>query len=198
VSPDAGASSSAGRRPGPTAATGSGTNIANAVTLLRVALVPVITVLLFLPGRTARWWAFAVFAFAGLSDAADGWVARRYQGSTRWGQLADPAADKLLIVGTLALLALHREVSWWIVAVVVVREVAVTVQRQVLARRGVVMPASIYGKAKTVSQITAIALYLAPPVPRTLAAVVLGVAVVLTILSGLEYAWRGRRLAGAG
>jgi CDP-diacylglycerol--glycerol-3-phosphate 3-phosphatidyltransferase len=197
--PEAGASSSAERRPATTAAgSRSGTNIANAVTLLRVALVPVITVLLFLPGEAARWWAFAVFTVAGLSDGVDGWVARRYQGSTRWGQLADPAADKLLIVGTLALLAFHDEVSWWIVAVVVVREAAVTVQRQVLARRGVVMPASIYGKAKTVSQLVAVALYLAPPVPRPLAAVVLSIAVALTVLSGLEYAWRGRRLAGAG
>jgi CDP-diacylglycerol---glycerol-3-phosphate 3-phosphatidyltransferase len=172
-------------------------NPANAVTLLRVALVPVIAVLLLVDGSAARWWAFAVFLIAALSDAVDGWVARRGLGSTTWGQLADPAADKLLIVGTLALLALGSELSWWVVAVVVLREVAVTVQRQVLLRRGLVMPASFYGKAKTVSQIVALALYLAPVVPRGLAAAALGVAVLLTVASGVEYAWRGRRLARA-
>lgn len=190
-------SGSAGRRPSGGTAVLSWANPANAVTLLRVALVPVIAVLLLLDGTTARWWAFAVFVVAALSDGVDGWVARRGAGSTTWGQLADPAADKLLIVGTLGLLALGDEVSWLVVAIIVLREVAVTVQRQVLARRGLVMPASIYGKAKTVSQIVAISLYLAPVVPRRLAVAALGVAVLLTLASGVEYAWRGRRLTGA-
>lgn len=172
-------------------------NPANQFTLLRVALVPVIAVLLLLDGA-ARWWAFAVFTVAALSDAVDGWVARRWGGATTWGKLADPAADKLLIVGTLALLALLGEVSWLVVVVVVVREVAVTVQRSGLARRGVVMPASIYGKAKTVSQVIAIMAYLAPAVPRGFADASLVIAVLLTLISGAEYVWRGRRLAGAG
>lgn len=172
-------------------------NAANAFTLLRVALVPVIAVLLLLDGPAARWWAFAVFTFAAVTDSVDGWVARRWQGSTRWGQLADPAADKLLVLGTLALLAGRGELSWWVVVVVAAREIAVTVQRSALARRGVVMPASVYGKAKTVSQLVAISLYLLPAAPRGLAGAVMGLAVVLTIASGVEYAWRGRRLAGA-
>lgn len=172
-------------------------NPANAFTLLRVALVPVIAVLLLADGTAARWWAFAVFTFAAVTDSVDGWVARRWQGSTRWGQLADPAADKLLVLGTLVLLAVQAELSWWVVAVVAAREIAVTLQRSALARRGTVMPASLYGKAKTVSQLVAVALHLAPAVPRPLAVAVMGVAVVLTIASGLEYAWRGRRLARA-
>jgi CDP-diacylglycerol--glycerol-3-phosphate 3-phosphatidyltransferase len=176
----------------------SWTNPANAVTLLRVALVPIIAAFLFLEGTTARWWAFAVFTVAAVSDSVDGWLARRWQGSTRWGQLADPAADKLLVIGTLAILAWFGDVSWWVVGIVVVREVSVTVQRQMLARRGFVMPASVYGKAKTISQMVAIALFLLPAVPRGLAEAVLWVAVVLTIASGLEYVWRGRRLVRAG
>ncbi len=183
----------AGASPG----SASWTNPANAVTLLRVALVPVIAVLLALDGETARWWAAAVFGLAALSDSVDGWVARRYLGSTRWGQLADPLADKVLVVATLAILALMAELSWWVVAVVVVREVAVTAQRSVLARRGIVMPASVYGKAKTIAQLVAITLYLVPAAPRPLAVGVMAVAVLFTIASGVEYAWRGRRLVRA-
>jgi CDP-diacylglycerol--glycerol-3-phosphate 3-phosphatidyltransferase len=199
VSGQAGASRT-GRRPSELDAPDrpfSWTEPANAFTLLRVALVPVIAVLLFADGTAARWWAFGVFSVAAASDWFDGWVARRGLGTTTWGKLADPAADKLLIVGTLALLALGGEVSWLAVAVVVVREVAVTAQRSVLARRGVVMAASPYGKVKTVAQIVAIELYLFPPAPEPLADAALAVAVGLTIASGLEYVWRGRRLERA-
>lgn len=173
-------------------------NPANWLTLLRVALVPLIAVLLLADGAPARWWALAVFAFAALTDSFDGWVARRRIGATRWGQLADPAADKVLIVGTLAILAWLGEVAWWILAVIVAREVAVTVQRSRLARRGTVMPASVFGKAKTISQIVAVILILAPPAPEPLAQAALWVAVALTVLSGLEYARRGGRLERVG
>lgn len=198
MSGDAGRSSPPGDRPVGIFRSIAWSNPADQFTLLRVALVPVIAVLLLLDGTGPRWWAFVVFTVAALSDLADGYVARRWRGTTTWGKLADPAADKLLIVGTLALLAVLREVSWWVMAVVVVREVAVTVQRSFLARRGLVMPASIYGKAKTVSQVVAIMAYLAPSVPRPVAGVALAVAVLLTVVSGLEYVWRGRRLARAG
>jgi hypothetical protein len=80
-------------------------------------------------GTTARWWAFGIFVFAALTDSIDGWVARKMIGVTRWGQLADPAADKALIVGSLAILAYLERLPWWAVAVIVVREVAVTLQR---------------------------------------------------------------------
>ena len=165
----------------------------NALTLLRVALVPVIAVLLFAQTDAARWWAFGVFVFAALTDTVDGWLARRYMGVTRWGQLADPAADKTLIVGALAVLAALGELPWWAVGIIVLREVAVTVQRTVLVRRGVVMPASVLGKAKTVTQVAAVTLYLLPSAPHTLASVALGVAVVVTVVSGVEYALRGGR-----
>lgn len=169
-------------------------NPANLLTLLRVALVPVIAWLLVAGGEDARWWAFGIFVFAAATDSIDGWVARRMIGVTRWGQLADPAADKALIVGSLAVLAWLDRLPWWAVAVIVVREVAVTVLRAVLVRRGVVMPASLFGKAKTVSQVIAVTLYLLPGVGEGVRSAVLGVAVVLTVASGLEYALRGRRL----
>lgn len=163
----------------------------NALTLLRVALVPVIAALLFARTDVARWWAFGVFVFAAFTDTVDGWLARRYIGVTRWGQLADPAADKALIVGSLAVLAWLGELPWWAVAVIVVREVAVTVQRSVLVRRGVVMPASALGKAKTVSQVVAVTLYLLPSAPAGFAEAALAVAVAITVISGMQYARRG-------
>jgi CDP-diacylglycerol---glycerol-3-phosphate 3-phosphatidyltransferase len=173
-------------------------NPANALTLLRVALVPVIALLLVVGGEAARWWAFGIFCFAAVTDSIDGWVARRLVGVTRWGQLADPAADKVLIVGSLAVLAWLDRLPWWAVAVIVAREVAVTVQRTVLLRRGYLMPASIFGKAKTVSQIVAVTLYLWPGFSPAMRQATLLVAVVITVASGVEYAFRGRRIVRAG
>jgi CDP-diacylglycerol---glycerol-3-phosphate 3-phosphatidyltransferase len=169
-------------------------NLANLFTLLRVFLVPVIALLLIVGGEGARWWAFGIFVFAALTDSIDGWVARKLIGPTRWGQLADPAADKALIVGSLAVLAYLGRLPWWAVAVIVVREVGVTLLRQRLARSGVVMPASIFGKAKTVAQVVAVTLYLWPGVSELLRIWVLLVAVAITVASGLEYVFRGRRL----
>lgn len=169
-------------------------HLANAFTLLRVALVPVIAVLLAAEGATARWWSFGIFAFAALTDSIDGWVARRLIGPTRWGQIADPAADKALVIGALLVLAVRGELPWWVVGVIVVREVAVTLQRQWLLRRGVTMSASLFGKVKTVTQVVAVALYLLPAIPAGVRSGALGVALVATVGSGLEYVWRGRRL----
>ena len=173
-------------------------NWANAFTLLRVALVPVIAVLVFVGGDAARWWAFGVFLFAAFTDSIDGWVARKLVGVTRWGQLADPAADKALIIGSLCVLAANGELPWVAVVVIVLREIAVTVQRQVLLRRGVMMPASPFGKVKTVSQVVAVTLYLLPAGPPALSGWALGLAVALTVLSGVDYAVRGARRARAG
>jgi CDP-diacylglycerol---glycerol-3-phosphate 3-phosphatidyltransferase len=169
-------------------------NVANLLTFLRVLLVPVIAYLLVIGGDAARWWAFGIFLFAAWTDSIDGWVARRVVGVSRWGELADPLADKLLIIGSLAVLAALGELPWLPVAIIAIREVAVTVQRSVLDRRGVAMPASLFGKGKTLSQVFAVTLYLAPAVPAVLADVALWVAVVITVLSGIEYAFRGGRL----
>lgn len=170
-------------------------NLANAFTMLRAFLVPVIAVFVFSDSDSARWWAFAIFVFAALTDSIDGWVARKLIGVTRWGQLADPIADKALIIGSLGVLAINDELPWLAVAIIMLREVAVTVLRVVLVRRGVVMPAGHFGKAKTVSQVTAVTLYLLPAGPPALAYWALVIAVVLTVASGIDYAMRGGRRA---
>ena len=135
-------------------------NLPNAFTFLRALLVPVILWLLLIEGEgdTLRWWAFWIFTFAALTDTADGWVARRYGTVTPFGQLADPLADKLLVGGALASLAIVGEVPWWAVVVIVAREVGVTVLRtRLVQRQNLVMPASHSGKIKAVAQMIAIA-----------------------------------------
>jgi CDP-diacylglycerol--glycerol-3-phosphate 3-phosphatidyltransferase len=171
----------------------------NAVTFLRAALVPLILVLLAVGDEltAARWWAFAVFVGAALTDTFDGWVARRIEGVSAFGALADPLADKLLVVGTLASLALFAEVPWWVVLVIAGREVVVTGLRVLVVRRaGVVVPATLWGKVKTVAQIVAIAAIILPLVDGPLITFLLAVAVLLTVGSGVDYLWRARVLVG--
>ena len=146
---------------------------------------------------TARWWAFIIFVAAALTDTVDGWVARRLGGVTAFGALADPLADKLLVVGTLASLALFGEIPWWIVAVISGREAIVTALRVVAVRRaGVVVSATAWGKLKTVSQIVAIAAVILPLTDGVLVDALLAVAIGLTIISGADYLVRARTLVG--
>ena len=176
-------------------------NVANLLTFLRALLVPVILWLLVVGDDAGpeRWWAFAVFVFAAATDSVDGWVARRVNGVTRWGQLADPIADKLLVIGSIASLALVGELPWWAVNVIVAREVAVTLLRARLVRRqGLVMPASPWGKVKTTSQIVAVSAYLLPWVSGMVPRRLLDLAVLLTVWSGIEYGFRAGRLVRAG
>jgi len=173
--------------------------VPNAVTFLRAALVPLILVLLAVGDEltAARWWAFAVFVGAALTDTFDGWVARRLEGVTAFGAMADPLADKLLVVGTLASLALFSEVPWWIVLVIAGREAIVTALRVLVVRRaGVVVPATAWGKVKTVAQIVAIAAVILPVVDGALVVGLLAIAIALTVGSGVDYLWRARTLVG--
>jgi len=173
--------------------------IPNAVTFLRAALVPLILVLLAVGDEltVARWWAFGVFVGAALTDTFDGWVARRIEGVSAFGAMADPLADKLLVVGTLASLALFAEIPWWIVLVIAGREAIVTALRILVVRRaGVVVPATLWGKVKTVAQIVAIAAIILPLVDGALVSGLLAIAIALTVGSGIDYLWRARTLVG--
>ena len=183
----------------PVASTSWNSWVPNAFTFLRVALVPIVLVLLAVGDEltAARWWAFIVFVAAALTDTVDGWVARRLGGVTAFGALADPLADKLLVVGTLASLALFGEIPWWIVAVITGREAIVTALRVVAVRRaGVVVSATVWGKLKTVSQIVAIAAVILPLTHGAFVDALLAVAIGLTVISGADYLVRARTLVG--
>jgi CDP-diacylglycerol---glycerol-3-phosphate 3-phosphatidyltransferase len=165
-------------------------NIANALTAVRIVLVPLFGWLLLEgDGRGPwRWAAAGAFVLAVATDRFDGEVARRWGLVTDVGKIADPIADKALIGTALVCLSLMDELVWWVTLVVLVREAAVTALRFVVIRR-VVLPAGRGGKAKTALQAVAITLYLVP-LPTSwhpIAVVVMAAAVVLTVVTGIDY-----------
>jgi CDP-diacylglycerol---glycerol-3-phosphate 3-phosphatidyltransferase len=173
-------------------------NIANALTVLRLALVPVFLVLLFHDdGHDAVWrvLAWVAFAVASVTDRIDGELARRRGLVTDFGVIADPIADKALIGAALIGLSLLDELPWWITVVILVREVGVTLLRFFVIRHGV-MPASRGGKAKTLLQAVAIGLLVLPlgGILEDLAMLIMYAAVVVTVVTGADYVQRALRL----
>jgi CDP-diacylglycerol---glycerol-3-phosphate 3-phosphatidyltransferase len=166
-------------------------NLANVLTGLRMVLVPVFLVALFAgDGHETRWRiiSFVIFAVAVITDRFDGALARSYGMETEFGKLADPIADKALIGAALIGLSLLGDLPWWVTAVIVVREVGVTILRFAVLRRGVI-PASRGGKLKTLVQAVAIGLFVLPLSGPWLtgAWVVMAAAIVLTVLTGIDY-----------
>jgi CDP-diacylglycerol--glycerol-3-phosphate 3-phosphatidyltransferase len=173
-------------------------NIANALTVFRLALVPVFLVLLFHDGgHLSGWriWAWAVFGLASLTDRFDGDIARRRGLITEFGKLADPIADKALIGTALVGLSILGDLAWWISIVIVIREVGVTVLRFWVIRHGVIA-ASRGGKLKTLLQTIATGLYVLPLHGwlHDVAAVLMLVAVVVALVTGADYVARAIRL----
>ncbi|MBA3523354.1 MAG: CDP-diacylglycerol--glycerol-3-phosphate 3-phosphatidyltransferase [Geodermatophilaceae bacterium] len=173
-------------------------NPANALTVLRLALVPVFAVVLMREDgtdTTARLIAATIFVVAVLTDRFDGEIARKRGLVTEFGKLADPLADKALTGTALVGLSLLELLPWWVTTVILVREVGVTLLRFWVIRHGI-MPASRGGKLKTLVQAVAIGLYVLP-LSGLLGDVrwwVMLVAVVLTVLTGLDYVARALTL----
>lgn len=166
--------------------------LANAFTFLRVALVPVFAALLLI-GEPRPGVAVAVFVFAAATDGLDGWVARRLDQVTGAGQFLDPLADKLLVGTALVTLALAHKVAWWVVIVILVREIAVSLLRVRLARAGRALPASKGGKLKTVTQMVAVVIVTVTESGSPLAVAVVALAVLATVWSGAVYFLDARR-----
>nr|WP_204262020.1 CDP-diacylglycerol--glycerol-3-phosphate 3-phosphatidyltransferase [Blastococcus saxobsidens] len=169
-------------------------NLPNALTLLRLAFVPVFAVLLLQDDGlddAGRYWATLVFGLAIITDRYDGQIARRTGQVTEFGKLADPIADKALTGTALIGLSVLAFLPWWVTVVILVREVGVTLLRFWVIRHGVIA-ASRGGKVKTVVQALAIALYILPLSGLMASARwwVMAAAVLLTVLSGLDYVYR--------
>jgi CDP-diacylglycerol--glycerol-3-phosphate 3-phosphatidyltransferase len=167
------------------------TNLANVLTLLRLVLVPVFLLALFAGNgheTPSRIIAFVVFAVAVITDRLDGALARNYGMVTEFGTMADPIADKTLIGAALIGLSMLGDLPWWVTLVIMAREIAVTALRFAVLRRGVI-PASRGGKLKTLVQAVAIGLFVLPLSGPWLAIawVVMWAAVVLTVLTGVDY-----------
>jgi CDP-diacylglycerol--glycerol-3-phosphate 3-phosphatidyltransferase len=165
-------------------------NLPNALTLLRIFLVPLLVVVLLTRAEGHVYVGAGIFGLAVLTDYLDGYFARRRNEVTRLGILLDPLADKLLIAGALLSLVEMGLVPAWVVMIILARELAVTGLRNVAAGRGVLIRASGLGKAKMVAQVTAILLLLlsrAMPALHPPGLVVLGFVVALTLVSGADY-----------
>jgi len=169
---------------------------ANVVTMVRIVLVPLVVVAL-LADQAGGWRlvAFALFVLAAATDRLDGWLARSRDQVTDWGKLVDPIADKALMGATLVTLSALGDLPWWVSIVILVRELGITALRLAVLRY-VVIPASRGGKLKTVLQSVAIGLFLLPldrldPAVTGGAWVVMIVAVIVTVVTGVDYLRRG-------
>jgi CDP-diacylglycerol--glycerol-3-phosphate 3-phosphatidyltransferase len=177
-------------------------NVANLLTVSRLVLVPVFLLALFAGDGQVTGWrlvAAVVFVVAAVTDHVDGRLARKLGLVTNFGKIADPIADKALIGAALVGLSVLDELPWWVTIVIATRELGVTLLRFWVIKHGVI-PASRGGKLKTLTQVIAIALYLLP-LPEVLDParwLIMGSAVVLTVVTGLDYVVRATRLRAGG
>lgn len=173
-------------------------NIPNLLTVARLIMVPIFgyLVLGIEQSSSAQWASSAVFLIAALTDLVDGVWARRYGLVTNFGKIADPIADKALIGTALIALSIQGEIAWWVTGVIIFREIAITLLRFWVIKQGVI-PASRGGKVKTVSQIVAIVAFLIPlgGWVDVVAQLSLGVALALTITTGIDYVLKARILS---
>ena len=164
-------------------------NLPNKLTMLRILLIPVFMLFLLL-GHS--YIAAVVFIVASVTDTLDGQIARRYNLVTNFGKIMDPLADKLLVFSAFLCMIQLGIVPAWMVVIILARELLIVSLRAVAAAQGTVIAASWWGKTKTVSQMAAVVLLLLKNWPFgpdgfPLATIVLWVAVILTIVSGVDY-----------
>lgn len=189
-------------------------NLPNALTVVRLVLVPVFIVLGLQQSRSALWAAFVVFAVAAITDRFDGELARSWGQITDFGRIADPIADKALTLCGFGLLSFQGFLPWWLTILIAVRELGITAMRAFFLRRGVVVSANQAGKLKTFMQVVALGMLLIPwahftamdeanegwvVIMISLGQIFAGVALALTLYSGVMYVIDGVRLMrGAG
>jgi nicotinamide-nucleotide amidase len=174
---------------------GSEMNLPNALTISRLLSIPVLMVLLVVHFPYHDQIAAAVFVLASLTDTLDGNLARRRRQVTELGKFLDPLADKLFILSVLIVLVQEGELAAWIVVVIFGRELLITVLRSLSASQGRVIAATPFGKTKTVLQVAAVLLLILQrpyPILELPANVVVLLAVIFTVTSGLDYLWRFR------
>jgi CDP-diacylglycerol--glycerol-3-phosphate 3-phosphatidyltransferase len=182
-------------------------NVPNLITIVRILLAPLFVWMLLADNGAdgaLRWWAAILFILAIATDGVDGAIARGRGLVTELGKLLDPIADKILVGGALISLSILGELPWWVTVVILVREVGITVYRFIVIRAGVIA-ASRGGKLKTIVQSVAISMALLPFwvlfTPNEawvywFDGILMTLAVILTIFTGLDYlwqAWRGSR-----
>jgi len=174
-------------------------NLPNLITLVRVGSIPLLMVLLYLKPQPWHWVAGALFLVAGISDLADGFLARRLKKVTVLGQFLDPLADKLLVASMLVMLVMLGRAGAWAAVIIIGREVAVTGLRALAATQGLAVPSDRWGKAKTALQMLAVLLLILPePMgglnPQDWGTWALWAATLVSLVSGTRYFVRFNRL----
>lgn len=166
-------------------------NLPNKLTTLRVMLIPFFVFFLVLNDGRSQWFRFlalAIFSVASLTDLFDGKLARRYHMVTNFGKFMDPLADKLLVCSALICLVELGQIPAWMVIVIVSREFIISGFRLVAAEQGVVIAASYWGKFKTTFQMIAVILMILNlPVLHPLTVLCTWIALILTIISMVDY-----------
>lgn len=163
---------------------------ATKITLVRVAFIPLYMVLMYLSGGAPgiwMWLALAVFIIASVTDYIDGHIARKYGQVTDFGKFLDPLADKLLVIAAMVMFCEWGVFPAWALMIVLTREFAVTGLRLVAVGKGTVIAAGWSGKVKTASTMISLCVLMAFPTVGWLNWLVIGVIVVTTLYSGIEY-----------
>ncbi|MCT4594675.1 MAG: CDP-diacylglycerol--glycerol-3-phosphate 3-phosphatidyltransferase [Anaeromicrobium sp.] len=178
-------------------------NLANKLTIVRIFLVPVFMIFLLNEITYGVYIAAFVFTVAAITDTLDGYIARSRNQVTKFGKFMDPLADKLLVTAALVCLVQMDQLPAWIVVVIISREYAISILRAVAASEGIVIAASVYGKLKTITQIVAIIAILLDNYPFSLigfpfSTIALWIAVILTIVSGVDYIYLNRHILKQG
>src|ERR687895_1753556 len=163
-------------------------NLPNALTLVRILLVPVVVVALIVESPGGSVIAAIVFVLAATTDGLDGYIARQRHSVTTFGKVMDPVADKLLIAAALISLVSLDRLAAWVAMVIIAREFAVSGLRVAAGQQGVVIPASLLGKAKTILQVAMVmALIAADDSGAAWVQAIVYMAVAMTVVSGADY-----------
>lgn len=167
-------------------------NLANKLTVLRIALIPVFLVVLYWGFPGCRYVALAVFIIASLTDFADGYIARHYNQITNIGKFMDPLADKMLVMAAMCWFVECGQMKGWVLASVLLREFAVSGMRLCAVEQGRVIAAGMSGKVKTFSTMVALCIMMVVTEPwfpfgRIINLLCQAVILVTTVYSGVEY-----------
>lgn len=176
-------------------------NIANKLTMGRIAVIPVICVLMEMPGQWSNWLAMILFVLAAVTDYFDGYIARNYNQLSTWGRVLDPIADKLLVASVILMIAVTdrlNDINFVPALIILLREVAVSGLREFLAELRVGLPVSRLAKWKTAVQMTALPFLICNTVDFGLftagnvGVVLIWIAAALTVVTGWDY-WLASR-----
>lgn len=168
-------------------------NLANKLTILRIVLIPVFLILLATNIPYKVYLATGIFIIAALTDKVDGYIARTRNQITTLGKFMDPLADKLLVAAALISLTELQRLSTWVVMIIIAREFAITGLRAIAAAEGIVIAASWWGKVKTTAQIIAI---IAVLINLPYYNILVWIAVIITVASGIDYIYKNRKVFG--